>query len=204
LALLFRPNKTPFLNENGGPEVLKYEEVPIPSPKTGEVLIKTEAIGVNFIDVYYRTGLYPLPLPTVIGMEASGRVEALASGDSGMEVGDRVAYAMTLGSYAEYALVPAGRLVKLPERVDAQHGAAAMLQGMTAHYLTTSTYPLKKGEAALIHAAAGGVGLLLIQLAKRFGARVISTVSTYVPIFPPVPWAFRKSRNKNPFCWPDL
>lgn len=170
--------KAILVRNNGGPEVLKYEEVPTPTPKAGEALVKTEAIGVNFIDVYHRMGLYPLTLPTVIGMEASGRVEALGPGVSEVAVGDRVAYAMTPGSYAEYALVPAGRLVKLPERIDAQQGAAAMLQGMTAHYLTTSTYPLKKGDTALIHAAAGGVGLLLIQRASRIGARAIGTVST--------------------------
>jgi NADPH:quinone reductase len=170
--------KAILVRKYGGPDVLKLEEVLTPAPKSGEALVKIEAIGVNFIDVYHRTGLYPLSLPAVVGMEASGRVEALGSGVSEVVVGDRVAYAMVLGSYAGYALVPAGRLVKLPESIDAQQGAAAMLQGMTAHYLTTSTYPLKKGDTALVHAAAGGVGLLLIQLARRIGARSIGTVST--------------------------
>ena len=162
----------------GGPENLIYKEVDKPAPKTGEALVKLEAIGVNFIDVYHRTGLYPLPLPFTPGTEAAGTVEALGSDVSDIAIGDRVAYAMAVGSYAEYAIVPAARLVKIPDHLDAQQAAAAMLQGMTAHYLATSTYQLKSGDLALVHAAAGGVGLLLIQIARRIGARVFGTVST--------------------------
>ena len=162
----------------GGPEVLAYQDTETPKPKAAEALVRLEAIGVNFIDVYHRTGLYPLPLPFIPGMEGAGVVEAVGPGVSEPAVGDRVAYAMAPGSYAEYAVVPASRLVKVPEGLDSRSAAAAMLQGMTAHYLTTSTYPLKSGETALVHAAAGGVGLLLIQMAKRLGARVIGTVST--------------------------
>src|ERR1043165_3721704 len=162
----------------GGPENLIYKEVDKPAPKTGEALVKLEAIGVNFIDVYHRTGLYPLPLPFTPGTEAAGTVEALGSDVSDIAIGDRVAYAMAVGSYAEYAIVPAARLVKIPDHLDAQQAAAAMLQGMTAHYLATSTYQLKSGDLALVHAAAGGVGLLLIQMARRIGARVFGTVST--------------------------
>lgn len=162
----------------GGPENLVYRDVDKPAPKSGEALIRIEAIGVNYIDVYHRTGLYPLPLPFTPGSEAAGTVEAVGADVSEVQVGDRVAYAMGLGSYAEYATVPASKLVKIPDGVDAQTAAAAMLQGMTAHYLVTSTYTLKRGDAALVHAAAGGVGLLLIQMAKRKGARVFGTVST--------------------------
>ncbi len=162
----------------GGPEQLVYKEIEKPGLQANEALIKIEAIGVNFIDVYHRTGLYPVALPFTTGTEAAGTVESIGSEVSDIAVGDRVAYAMNLGSYAEYAAVLAARLVKLPEGIDAQTGAAAMLQGMTAHYLSTSTYPLKDGDTALVHAAAGGVGLLLIQMAKRLGARVFGTVST--------------------------
>jgi NADPH2:quinone reductase len=162
----------------GGPETLVYQEIDKPAPKSGEALIKMEAIGVNYIDVYHRTGLYPLPLPFTPGTEAAGTVETVGPDVSDVQVGDSVAYAMAVGSYAEYAAVPAARLVKLPDRVDAQQAAAAMLQGMTAHYLITSTYTLKSGDTALVHAAAGGVGLLLIQMAKLKGARVFGTVST--------------------------
>jgi NADPH2:quinone reductase len=162
----------------GGPERLVYTDVDKPNLKPGEALVRIEAIGVNFIDVYHRTGLYPLPLPFTLGTEAAGTVEEVAPDVSEIEVGDRVAYTMAIGSYAEYATVPAARLVKMPAEMDAQSGAAAMLQGMTAHYLTTSTYALKRGDTALVHAAAGGVGLLLIQMAKRIGARVFGTVST--------------------------
>ena len=162
----------------GGAEQLVYQDVEKPKPKPNEALVKIDAIGVNFIDVYHRTGLYPLPLPFTPGSEAAGTVESIGSEVSEIAVGDRVAYAMAVGSYAEYAAVPAARLVKMPEGIDAQTGAAAMLQGMTAHYLSTSTYPLKNGDTALVHAAAGGVGLLLIQMAKRAGARVFGTVST--------------------------
>ncbi len=162
----------------GGPDQLVYQDIEKPEPQPNEALVKIDAIGVNFIDVYHRTGLYPMPLPFTPGSEAAGTVEAIGTEVSDIAVGDRVAYAMSIGSYAEYAAVPGARLVKMPEGIDAQAGAAAMLQGMTAHYLSTSTYPLKSGDTALIHAAAGGVGLLLIQMAKRAGARVFGTVST--------------------------
>ena len=162
----------------GGPDQLVYQDVEKPGVQPNEALVKIEAIGVNFIDVYHRTGLYPLPLPFTPGSEAAGTVESIGSEVSDIAVGDRVVYAMSVGSYAEYAAVPAARLVKMPEEIDAHAGAAAMLQGMTAHYLSASTYSLKSGDTALVHAAAGGVGLLLIQMAKRAGARVFGTVST--------------------------
>jgi NADPH2:quinone reductase len=162
----------------GAPDVLVYRDAEQPVPKAGEALIKLEAIGVNFIDVYHRTGLYPLPRPFIPGMEAAGMIEAVGAGVTEVAVGDRVAYAMNPGAYAEYAVVPAWKLVQVPSGVSAQQAAAAMLQGMTAHYLVTSVYQLKAGETALIHAAAGGVGLLLIQMAKNIGARAIGTVST--------------------------
>jgi len=166
------------VHKHGGPEVLTYEEIPIPDPKAGEALVKIEAIGLNFIDVYQRTGLYQLPLPFTLGREAAGTVDAVGPNATEVKVGDRVAYAMEPGAYAEYAVVPAWKLVPVPAKLDSRTAAATMLQGMTAHYLTHSTYPLKQGETALVHAAAGGVGLLLIQIAKRRGARVIGTVST--------------------------
>ena len=166
------------VHEYGGPEVLQLEEVTLPEPGGGEALVTVEAAGVNFIDVYHRTGLYPGALPFTPGMEAAGVVEAVGPGVYEVEVGDRVAYAMERGSYAERAVVPAWKLVRLPESLDAEAGAAAMLQGMTAHYLTRSTYPLAGSETALVHAAAGGVGLLLVQMAARIGATVIGTVST--------------------------
>jgi len=162
----------------GGPEVLQFEEIPSPVPAAGQALVQVEAIGLNYIDTYHREGLYPVPLPCTPGMEAAGRVVALGEGVTEVKVGDRVAYAGALGAYAEQAAVPAARLVPLPDSVDFATGAAAMLQGMTAHYLVYGSYPLKQGETALIHAAAGGVGLLLVQLASRLGARVIATVST--------------------------
>ena len=162
----------------GGPETLVLEEIPIPEPAGGQVRIKLEAIGLNYIDTYHRTGLYPLPLPFTPGMEGAGVVDAVGDGVGEVRVGDRVVYAMELGSYAEYSIVPASKLVILPPQLDTRSAAAALLQGLTAHYLTQSTYPLKKGEMALIHAAAGGVGLLLTQMAKRSGARVLATVST--------------------------
>ena len=161
----------------GGPEALIYEDVPEPEPKADEARVKIEAIGLNFIDVYQRTGLYPLPTPFTLGMEAAGIVDAVGDDVTEVRKGDRVAYAMIPGSYAEYAVVPAAKLAPLPGSIDAKVAAGLMLQGMTAHYLTQSTYPLKRGETALIHAAAGGVGLLLIQAAKIAGARVIGTVS---------------------------
>ncbi len=166
------------VHEYGGPEVLKLEDLPTPKPGAGQALVKLEAIGVNYIDTYQRKGLYKGPLPFPLGSEGAGVVEAVGLEVTEVRVGDRVAYAGVLGSYAEHVLAPAERLVKLPQGLDARLGAAAMLQGMTAHYLVHSTYPLKKGEACLVHAAAGGVGLLLCQMAKRAGARVIGTVST--------------------------
>jgi NADPH2:quinone reductase len=166
------------VHKTGGPEALTYEEIPPPEPKTGEARVKIEAIGLNFIDVYQRTGLYPLPTPFTLGMEGAGVVDAVGDGVTEVKKGDRVTYAMIPGSYAEYAVVPAAKLAPLPANLDAKIAAGLMLQGMTAHYLTRSTYPLKPGETALIHAAAGGVGLLLVQAAKIAGALVIGTVST--------------------------
>jgi NADPH2:quinone reductase len=166
------------VHQYGGPETLAMEELPVPKPGKGEALVRLEAIGVNFIDVYQRMGLYRSALPFTPGNEGAGVVEDTGPGSGEVSAGDRVAYAGTLGSYAEVAIVPAWRLVKLPAGIDAGTAAAAMLQGMTAHYLTHSTYPLKPGEACLVHAAAGGVGLLLAQMARRRGARVIGTVST--------------------------
>lgn len=170
--------KAIVVSETGGPEVLVHTDVETPTPGEGEALVRLEAIGVNYIDVYHRTGLYPLALPFTPGMEGAGTVESVGSGVTQVSPGDRVAWAMATGSYAELARVPANRLVKLPEAMEARTAAAAMLQGMTAHYLATSTYRLSAGDTALVHAAAGGVGLLLIQIAKRAGARVIGTVST--------------------------
>jgi NADPH2:quinone reductase len=162
----------------GGPEALQYVDVPVPSPKAGEVLVRQTAVGVNFIDVYHREGRYPLPLPFVPGSEAAGVVEAVGEGVSEFRPGQRVAYAMHVGSYAEYAAVPAAKLVPVPDAVDDRSAAAAMLQGMTAHYLCRSTYPVHPGDTVLVHAGAGGVGLLLTQMVRRIGARVITTVST--------------------------
>ena len=166
------------VHKYGGAEVLTNEDIPIPAPKVGEARVKIEAIGLNFIDIYQRTGLYPMQIPFTLGMEGAGVVDAIGDGVTEVKVGDRVAYAMILGSYAEYAIVPAAKLAPLPATVDAKSAAALMLQGMTAHYLTHSTYRLQKDDTALIHAAASGVGLLLIQIAKRLGARVIGTVGT--------------------------
>jgi NADPH:quinone reductase len=170
--------KAIVIESTGGPEVLVYKDAPTPTPKAGEVLVRVEAIGLNFIDVYHRTGLYPLPLPFTPGMEAAGVVESIGPEVAGIAAGDRVAYAMATGAYAQFAIAPAAKLVRLPDGVSFEQGAAAMLQGMTAHYLVTSTYALKEKDTALIHAAAGGVGLLLAQMAKRIGARTIGTVST--------------------------
>ena len=166
------------VHEVGGPEVLRFEDVPVPSPAAGQVLVKIEAIGLNYVDIYFRSGLYKTPLPYTPGQEAAGIVEAVGPGVTDLHVGDRVAYASQIGAYAEYAVVPADRLVPVPAGLDARTAAAAMLQGMTAHYLVSSTYPLKPGDTALVHAAAGGVGLLLIQMAKIRGARIFGTVST--------------------------
>jgi NADPH:quinone reductase len=162
----------------GGPEVLTPAELPLPSPKPNEAVVQIKAAGVNFIDVYFREGRYPTQLPFVNGQEAAGVVTEVGSEVTTIQRGDRVAYTSVLGSYAEYAAVPASRLVKIPAELDFEQAAAAMLQGMTAHYLLYSSYPLKSGETALIHAAAGGVGLLLVQMAKRIGARVIATAGT--------------------------
>jgi len=166
------------VHQFGGPETLVTEDLAVPNPGNGEALVRLEAIGVNFIDIYQRMGLYRSALPFTLGNEGAGVVEETGPGAGEVSAGDRVAYAGTLGSYAEYAIVPFSRLVKLPAGIDAGTAAAAMLQGMTAHYLTHSTYPLKPGEVCLVHAAAGGVGLLLVQMARRRGARVIGTVST--------------------------
>ena len=162
----------------GGPDAQRYEEIERPAPGPGQVLVKIEAAGVNFIDIYQRTGHYKVPLPVTLGQEAAGTVSAVGPGVAEPKVGDRVAYASLLGAYAEYAVVPADRVVALPDGVSTKEAAAVMLQGMTAHYLATSTYPLKPGDACLVHAAAGGVGLLLCQIAKLRGARVLGTVST--------------------------
>jgi NADPH2:quinone reductase len=162
----------------GGPEVLKNEEIAVPEPKAGEARVKIEAIGLTYLDIYQRSGLYPLPLPFTLGREAAGLVDATGPNVTEVKVGDRVAYAMEPGAYAEHAVVPAWKLVPVPDNVDTLSAAATMLQGMTAHYLAHSTYPLNQGDIALVHAAAGGVGLLLIQVAKGRGARVLGTVST--------------------------
>src|SRR2546425_13094018 len=162
----------------GGPEVLKYEDVPEPQPKAGEAVVKVDAAGLNYIDVYYRSGQYKAELPMTLGLEAGGTVMAVGPNVTEVRVGDKVAYTGVAGAYAQYAAVPAQRLVVLPAGVSARQGAAAMLQGMTAHYLACSTYPLKRGDTCLVHAAAGGVGLLLCQIAKMRGARVIGTGST--------------------------
>ncbi len=166
------------VHQTGGPDVLALDEVPSPEPKSGELLVQLEAIGVNFIDTYQRQGLYKLPLPFTLGVEGAGTVRATGSDVKGIGVGDRVAFAMTQGTYAEYACVPVSKSVVLPETVHPEAGAAMMVQGVTAHYLVRSTFPLAAGHTVLVHAAAGGVGLLLVQIAKILGARVIGTVST--------------------------
>jgi len=157
---------------------MELAELPVPEPKANEAVVKLAASGVNFIDVYQREGRYKVPMPYVPGQEGAGVVQALGAGVSSIKNGDRVAWASQLGSYAEYAAIPADRLVPIPAGVSDQQAAAAMLQGMTAHYLSHSTFPLKQGDTALVHAAAGGVGLLLTQMAHNMGARVIATVST--------------------------
>lgn len=162
----------------GAPEALTLVEVPVPDPKPSEALVQIKAAGVNFIDVYFREGRYPAPLPFINGQEAAGIVVAVGSDVTTLRLGDRVAYTGVLGSYAEYAVAPADRLVKIPDELDFEQAAAVMLQGMTAHYLSHSTYPIKTGDTALIHAAAGGVGLLLVQMAKQLGARVIATAGS--------------------------
>jgi NADPH:quinone reductase len=167
------------LHGPGGPEALRAERVPVPEPGAGEVLVRLEAAGVNFIEVYQRNGLYRVPLPATLGGEGAGEVVAAGAGVDGVAAGDRVAWAGGgFGAYAEYAVVPAEKAVPLPSGVSARLGAAVMLQGMTAHYLATSTYPLREGDRCLVHAAAGGVGLLQVQIAKRRGAYVIGTAGS--------------------------
>jgi NADPH2:quinone reductase len=162
----------------GGPEAMKLEDVPEPQPKAGEAVVKIDAAGLNFIDVYQRSGHYKLAMPLTLGLEAAGTVTAVGPGVTEVRVGDKVAYTAIPGAYAQYAAVPAARLVVLPQGVSTKQGAAIMLQGMTAHYLACSTYPLKRGDSCLVHAAAGGVGLILCQIARLRGAHVIGTVST--------------------------
>ena len=162
----------------GGPEVMELAESPVPQPKANEAVVKLAASGVNFIDVYFREGRYKTPLPFIPGQEGAGVVTAVGSEASSVKAGDRVAWTGIQGAYSEYAVVPAERLVPIPQSVRDREAAAAMLQGMTAHYLSHDTYPLKQGQTALVHAAAGGVGLLLVQMAHNIGARVIATVST--------------------------
>lgn len=166
------------VHEFGGPEAMRYEEVPTPSPGEGQVLVQLAASGLNYIDVYQRTGLYPNALPYTLGLEGSGTVAGVGAGVGAFKEGDPVTWTGVPGAYAEYAVVPEQRLVRMPDGLDVKVGAAAMLQGMTAHYLVKTTYPLKTGDACLVHAAAGGVGLLLVQMAKQCGARVLGTVST--------------------------
>lgn len=166
------------VHQYGGLEALKYEDVPMPEPGEGEARVRIEAIGVNFLDVYQRIGRYQGSPPFTLGQEAAGTVDTVGPNVTEVKPGDRVAYASVQGSYAEYAVVPAWRLIQMPSGVDLQQAAAALVQGMTAHYLTFSTYPLKTGETALVHAAGGGTGQLLVQIAKRRGARVIGTAST--------------------------
>lgn len=162
----------------GGPEVLRFDDVPEPTPGAGQAVVKIAAAGVNFIDVYFRTGAYKAPLPLTLGLEAAGTVSAIGSGVTDVKVGDSVAWTGVPASYAEMNAVPADRLVKLPAGMSPKDGAASMLQGLTAHYLVKSSYPLKKGDTCLVHAAAGGMGLLLCQMGKMLGATVIGTVST--------------------------
>jgi NADPH2:quinone reductase len=166
------------VHETGGPEVLREEAIPVPTPGPGDALVRVEFAGVNFIDTYKRSGLYKVPLPIILGEEGAGVVEKVGDGVSEVHVGDRVAWASVLGAYAEYAVIKAARLVPVPRKVDTRVASAVMLQGMTAHYLATTTYPLKQGNRCLVHAAAGGVGLLLVQVAKRRGAFVIGTAGS--------------------------
>ena len=166
------------VHEYGGPEVLRVEEIATPVPAEKQILVKQAAIGVNYIDTYQRSGLYPVNLPYTLGLEGAGVVEAIGADVASLQTGDRVAYVGTPGTYAQYVVVPADRAVKVPDDLDLEQAAAAMLQGMTAHYLVFQTYPLKPDDTCLIHAAAGGVGLLLVQLAKKCGAYVFATVST--------------------------
>src|ERR1700724_3259295 len=166
------------VKQAGGPEAMELADLPVPQPKANEAVVKLAASGVNFIDVYFREGRYKAALPIILGQEGAGVVNAVGTEVTTVNNGDRVAWCGLLGSYAEYPAVPAARMVPIPDGVTDQQAAAAMLQGMTAHYLAHDTYPLKRGETALVHAAAGGVGLLLVQMARNIGARVIATVST--------------------------
>ena len=166
------------VKKTGGPEALELVDIPVPQAKPNEAVVKVAAAGVNFIDAYHREGRYPVPLPFVIGQEGAGTVSSVGAEVKTVKEGDRVAWAGVMGSYAEYAAVPAERLVKVPSGVTDREAAATMLQGMTAHYLAYTTFPLKRGDTALVHAAAGGVGLLLVQMAHNIGVRVIGTVST--------------------------
>jgi NADPH2:quinone reductase len=166
------------VKETGGPDRMQYTDIPVPRPGPKEALVKIAASGVNFIDVYFRTGMYLADLPVTLGMEGAGVVESVGAEVTELRAGDRVAYAMARGSYAEYAVVPGWQLVKVPDHVELKSAAAAMLQGMTAHYLTHSTFALKSGDTCLVHAAAGGAGRLVVQMAKMRGARVFGTTST--------------------------
>src|ERR1700692_3801097 len=167
------------IHTNGGPEVMKWEDVPTPEPGPGEALIKHHAVGLNYIDVYFRTGLYKAPsMPLIIGQEGAGTVTAVGAGVSLVQPGDRVAYAGPMGGYATDRVLPADRLVKLPDAISFETGAAMMLQGMTAQYLVRRTYQVKAGDTIVVHAAAGGVGLILTQWAHHLGATVIGVVST--------------------------
>jgi NADPH2:quinone reductase len=166
------------IQKYGGPEVLTAAELPVPKPKPNEAVVKISAAGVNYIDVYFREGRYPATLPFIAGQEAAGIVSEIGNEVNSLKLGDRVAYTGVMGGYAQYAAVPAARLVRVPEGITDRQAAAAMLQGMTAHYLVNSAYALKRGETALVHAAAGGVGLLLVQMAKNVGARVIGTAGS--------------------------
>jgi NADPH2:quinone reductase len=166
------------VQKTGGPEALTFVDISVPKPKSTEAIVKIAASGVNFIDVYFREGRYPVTLPVVLGQEGAGVVSEIGNEVKSLSIGQRVAYSNVQGSYAEYAAVPAERLVAVPDSVTDQQAAAAMLQGMTAHYLVHSSYPLRKGETALIHAAAGGVGQLLVQMAKQIGAHVIATAGS--------------------------
>jgi len=170
--------KAVFIEQPGGADALRYADIPTPKPAPGEILVKIAYAGVNFIDTYHRSGLYKLPLPAVIGSEASGKVDQLGEGVTQFKVGDRVVYTLARGSYAEYHAVPATQAVKVPDNIDDATAAACILQGATAHYLTHSTFPLKRGQTTLIHAAAGGTGRLLVQIATMIGARVIGTVGS--------------------------
>jgi NADPH2:quinone reductase len=166
------------IHETGGPEKLCVDDVPVPAPGAGEIRLRVEAAGINFIDTYQRSGLYPVKLPYTLGMEAAGVITAVGAGVTEYKVGDRVASAKVSGAYAQEALAPAAQIVRVPAGVSAQAAAAVFLQGLTAHYLACDTFPLKAGDTALVHAAAGGVGLLLVQIAKLRGARVLATVGT--------------------------